>query len=86
MRLFLVFLCLSSFAFAQKDPYGYLSAEDQKYYKNEAGMGMNQLERIDSTVREINKLHGQINALKSEVQSMRKEIDELKMKMQQSGK
>jgi peptidoglycan hydrolase CwlO-like protein len=57
-----------------------LSAEDQKYYKNEYGSGMNQLERIDSTVKEINKLHGEIAGMKAEMQAMKKEIEELKKK------
>jgi len=34
---------------------GQLSEEDQKYYKNDSGAGMNNLERINSTVKEINK-------------------------------
>lgn len=57
-----------------------LKPEDQKYYKNEYGTGMNQLERIDSTVKEINKLHGEIASLKAEVQTLKKEVEELKKK------
>jgi cell division protein FtsB len=71
-------LILSTTCFAQKNPYGDLTAEEQKYYKNEMGQGMNQLERIDSTVREINKLHGEIANLKAEVQTLKKEVEELK--------
>lgn len=78
MKWFLFTLILSSSAFAQKNTYGDLTAEDQKYYKNEFGSGMNQLERIDSTVKEINKLHGEVNQLKAEVQTLKKEIEELK--------
>lgn len=78
MKWFLFTLILSSPLFAQKNTYGDLTAEDQKYYKNEFGSGMNQLERIDSTVKEINKLHGEVNQLKAEVQTLKKEIEELK--------
>ena len=78
MKWFLFTLIIASPVFAQKNSYGDLTADDQKYYKNEYGMGMNQLERIDSTVKEINKLHGEIAQLKAEVQTMKKEIEELK--------
>lgn len=80
MKLFLCLCLFSLTALAQnqKNPYGDLTPQEQKYYKNEAGMGMNQLERIDSTVREINKLHGEIATLKAEVQSLKQEMEELK--------
>ena len=59
---------------------GQLSAEDQKYYKNESGAGLNQLERIDSSVKEINKIHAELAALKSEVAALKKEVADLKGK------
>jgi peptidoglycan hydrolase CwlO-like protein len=77
MKWFLLFLIVSGSSFAA-DRFGNMTAEDQKYYKNEYGAGMNQLERIDSTVKEINNLHGQIAAMKAEMQIMKKEIEELK--------
>lgn len=77
MKLFICFFLFSTFALAE-NRYGYLSAEDQKYYKNDSMDGNNQRERIDSSVKEINRLHGEINGLKAEIQAIRKEIDELK--------
>ena len=56
----------------------YLTPEDQKYYKNDSFDGNNQRERIDSTVKEINKLMGEMAAMKAEIQSLRQEVDELK--------
>lgn len=78
MKFILMLLVLSSGAMAQTKVIGDLTPEDQKYYKNEAGQGMNQLERIDSTVKEINKLHGEVARMKSEIQEMKKEIEKLK--------
>ncbi len=63
--------------FAQTN-YGYLNKEDQQYYKNDFGDGNNQRERIDSTVKEINKLHGEIATLKSDVAILKQEIAALK--------
>ena len=63
--------------YATRD-FGYLKPEDQPHYKNEAMTGMNQMERIDSTVKEINKLHGEIIQLKKEVALLRSELDQLK--------
>ncbi len=77
MKFIFCLLMLSSAALAE-NKYGYLTAEDQKYYKNDSMDGNNQRERIDSSVKEINRLHGEINSLKAELQLMRKEIDELK--------
>lgn len=60
--------------------YGYLKPEDQKYYKNDSLDGNNQRERVDSAVKEINKLHGEIAAMKAQIQTLRQEVDELKKK------
>ncbi len=72
----LLFLSLSTFA----QEYNYLKPEDQKYYKNEAQDGQNKMERIDDTVREINRLHGMIAELKSEVTKLKNDVEELKKK------
>ena len=77
MKLLLICLMLSSSAFAL-NKYGQLTKEDQKYYQNDSMDGKNQFERIDSTVAEINKLHGEIASMKMEMQQLRKEVDELK--------
>ena len=85
MKMFLVLACLMSFplAFAAtgggKD-YGYLDAKDQQYYKNESFQGSNQLERIDSTVKEINKVYGEMNAMKADIAALKKEVELLKSK------
>ena len=74
-------LCTSLSAFAQQGTFsGQLGPEDQKYYKNESATGMNQLERIDSSVKEINKIYGELAALKTEVAALKKEVSELKGK------
>ncbi len=75
--LFFILIVFSSIA-SGVDKYGYLTPEDQKYYKNDNLEGNNQRERIDSLVIEINKLHGQISSLKSEVQQLKSEIDKMK--------
>ena len=77
MKILLICLMLSSSAFAL-NKYGQLTKEDQKYYQNDSMDGKNQFERIDSTVAEINKLHGEIASMKMELQQLRKEVDELK--------
>lgn len=78
MKFILIPLCFTSMLWAQGKDYGYLKPEDQKYYKNEALSGMNQLERIDSTVKEINKLHGEMAVMKAEIEILKKELEELK--------
>lgn len=75
MKLILIMLLLSSVAQAQ---VGYLSAQDQKYYKNDSFEGNNQRERIDSLVKEINKLHGELAGMKGEVQTLKAEMAQLK--------
>lgn len=67
----------STFSYST-DRFGNLTKEDQPYYKNEAGDGMNKLERIDSAVIEINKLYKEIALLKAEVGQLKLEIIELK--------
>lgn len=76
MKLILSLLLLSTMAQAQQG--GYLSAKDQKYYKNDSFEGNNQRERIDSLVVEVNKLHGEMAGMKSELQTLKNEIAEMK--------
>ena len=78
MKYVLCLMLISGSALATD--YGYLKPEDQKYYKNDSLDGNNQRERIDSTVKEINKLHGEIAAMKAQIQTLRQEVDELKKK------
>jgi len=77
MKWFFCFLFFSSVIFAETR-YGYLTPEDQKYYKNDIMEGNNQRERIDSLVKEVNKLYAELSSVKSEIQLLKKEIEELK--------
>jgi peptidoglycan hydrolase CwlO-like protein len=79
MKLVIVMLLISTSSYAQIKS-GYLSKEDQKYYKNDSFEGNNKRERIDSLVIEVNKLHGEIAGMKSEIQVLKKEMEELKNK------
>ena len=76
MKLILSLLLLTSVAHAQQG--GYLSAQDQKYYKNDSFEGNNQRERIDSLVKEMNKIHGELATVKSEMATLKAEMAELK--------
>jgi len=58
--------------------YDYLKKEDQQYFKNDSVEGKNKFERIDSNVKEINKLHGEINSMKADIVQMKEEIEKLK--------
>jgi predicted RNase H-like nuclease (RuvC/YqgF family) len=60
--------------------FGYLKKEDQEFYKNDSMEGSNKMERIDSTVKEINKLHSEIKTLKSEMAQLKLEVELLKSK------
>lgn len=77
MKLLIV-LMLISFQSQAQIKSGYLSAEDQKYYKNDSFDGNNQRERIDSLVKETNNLHQVIATLKAEIQVLKKDVEELK--------
>lgn len=79
MKIVLVSMMLVlSFSAAAEIKNGYLTAEDQKYFKNDSFDGNNQRERIDANVKEINKLMGEIASMKSEIQALRSEVNELK--------
>ena len=79
MKLLIAMLLISTSSLAQVKS-GYLTKEDQKYYKNDSFEGNNKRERIDSLVIEVNKLHGEIAGLKAELQVLKKEMEELKVK------
>lgn len=82
MKFFLLSfaLILSSVANAQSGDYGFLKAEDQKYFKNDSLEGKNKWERIDANVAEINRLHGMMAEMKIEIQKLKMEVEELKKK------
>jgi peptidoglycan hydrolase CwlO-like protein len=81
MKIFLA-LCLlmsTTVVFAGTD-LGYLKKEDQQYYKNDSLEGNNKMERIDSTVKEINKLYGELATMKAEIAQLKQEVQLLKSK------
>lgn len=80
MKTILATLLLTSSTLCLAVDYGYLKKEDQKYYQNESFSGNNQLERIDSTVKEINKMYGEMNAMKAEIAQLKAEVEQLKAK------
>ncbi len=80
MKFFALVLLLGSFQSYAQIKSGYLTPEDQKYYKNDSFDGNNQRERIDSLVKETNKLHGELAAVKAELQLLKKELEDLKKK------
>jgi len=79
MKYLILISFMTSVSLAQ-DPYKLkgLTAEDQKYFKNEPFDGKNKLERIDENVKEINKLHGEVQGLKDEIRLIKEEIEKLK--------
>lgn len=77
--LALGFLLSSSMLLAGTD-FGYLKKEDQQYYKNDSMEGSNKMERIDSTVKEINKLYGELATMKAEIAQLKQEVELLKSK------
>ncbi len=81
MKIFLA-LCLlmsTTVVFAGTD-LGYLKKEDQQYYKNDSLEGNNKMERIDSTVTEINKHYGELATMKAEIAQLKQEVQLLKSK------
>jgi len=80
MKSILFFTLLSSTAMATMEYTSGLKPEEQKYYKNEVNQGMNHVERVDSTVRELNKLHAEVASLKADVELLKNEVKKLKGK------
>lgn len=81
MKLIIAMCCLYMLTGATfATDYGYLKKEDQQFFKNDSFDGNNQRERLDSNVKEINKLHGEINSMKAEILQMKQEIEQLKTK------
>lgn len=78
-KVFMI-LCLMSFSTLAQDNYGFLKAEDQKYFKNDSLDGKNKWERIDANVAEINRLHGMIAEMKMDIAKLKVEVEELKKK------
>lgn len=76
-KLFCVILVFSSFAYAA-DRFGNLDKKDQAFYSNDSRDGKNQMERIDSNVRQINQMMGEIQSLKSQVSDLKSEVEALK--------
>ena len=76
MVLLTLVFCSQSFAV----DYGYLKKEDQKFYKNDSFEGSNKIERIDSLVKEVNKMYGEMASMKSEISKLREEVELLKAK------
>ena len=79
MKLMIGLLLLSSVVHAQVKS-GYLTADEQKYYKNDSFEGNNKRERIDSLVIEVNKLHGELARLKADMTTLKQEMADLKLK------
>jgi peptidoglycan hydrolase CwlO-like protein len=77
LTLILALMTVSS-VFAQNP--GYLKKEDQQYYKNDSFEGMNKMERIDSLVKEMNKVYGEMAVMKSEISKLKEEVELLKNK------
>lgn len=75
---FLATLCVATTSFAVD--YGYLKKEDQPYYKNDNFEGNNKLERIDSLVKEVNKMYGEMNSMKADIAALKQEVETLKNK------
>ena len=81
MRIaFVAFLFVISQTAFSTDEYGFLKAEDQKYFKNDSLDGKNKFERIDANVAEINRLHGMIAEMKGEINKLKADVEELKKK------
>lgn len=92
MKIFFLFFLLSTFTYGQTTDFGkppgapgklsdaYLKDEDQKYYKNQAFSGENATQRVDSLVKEINKVHGEMANMKKQIDELKKEVESLKKK------
>ena len=81
ITMFCIMVSLQAFAGNPKaSEFGYLTDEQQKFYKNGSNEGKNQYERIDSLVVETNKLEGKIKSMEDDIATLKKEIEVLKAK------
>lgn len=78
IAVFCFIMVSTTFAQTGSAKYGYISKEEQKYYKNEGMDGNNPRERIDSLVIETNKLYGKINSMENDIAELKQEIEKLK--------
>lgn len=76
----LSFLIFNTHVRAEEIDPGYLTVEEQKFYKNNIMEGKNGRQRTDSIVREINKIYSQMESMKSEIESLKNEVEKLKKK------
>lgn len=58
----------------------YISNKDQTLYRNDPTDGLNKRERIDSLVKELNKVLEEVKNMKADMAKLRQEMDELKAK------
>lgn len=79
MKVLLITALLSSFSvMAQTTDYGYLKSADQQFYKNDQMEGNNKQERIDSLVKEMNKVYAELAAQKKEMAQLKADMEALK--------
>lgn len=79
MLILLSCLMLGTAALAQtRKDYGYLKAEDQKYFKNPIMEGSNAVERVDKNVKAINDIYGKMEAMEAEIVALKNEVAQLK--------
>jgi peptidoglycan hydrolase CwlO-like protein len=75
-------ICLSFIAtnnvLAQINPdANELKKEDQTYFKNDYGEGLNKFERIDMATKHINQVMGEVQSLKKEIDQLKARVEEL---------
>ncbi len=76
--LLLCLVIFSSLCFAElKEDPNTLKPEDQKFFKNDYGEGLNKFERIDQSTKQINIVMGDVQALKKEIEELKARITEL---------
>ena len=81
MKYLVLFIALSSVqVFAGPANLSYLTAEDQKYYRNDIMDGNNLQERISMDVKEINKIYGMMAQMKADIAQLQADVEELKKK------
>lgn len=80
MKILFTFFVLSLSLSSLAVDYGYLEKKDMPYYKNDSLEGNNKMERIDSLVKEVNKIYGELIQMKSEMAKLKEEMALLKAK------